>query len=164
MLHTIKFIGILTIVSLLASCMEIKPSVFDDQKLMEINIWRVGFTYEPGEIEEKAGNNGQKEIRQTKRGHSDRALLFIDDVFFCLKGVYKIPVTKNEVEGAGSIKIHPLYSYYAYRVIDVTFYPPNDEVIARIRVKNVDNIRDEPLAHQVAKAIANLIKTNHSEI
>ncbi|UCG92478.1 MAG: hypothetical protein JSV97_01850 [candidate division WOR-3 bacterium] len=152
------------IVLIIAGCATFKTTLYDQSKLKAVTSWHIDFSYETGEIEEKVTSEKEAEVKVITTGHSPRDLQLRDDIFFHLKDKYRIPVVKDVNVASGFISIHPVHFYLGgFKSLDVTFYDRENNLIARIRVKNGDRRatfkEDDEFAEYCADAIAGLILT-----
>lgn len=147
---------------IISGCATFKTTLYDQSKLKTITSWHIDFSYEAGEIEEKVISGRKSEVKVTKSGHLPQDLQLRDDIFFHLKDKYRIPVVKDVNSASGFIRIHPVHFYFGgFKSLDVTIYDRENNLVARIRVKNGDRPatfkEDDEFAEYCADAIAKLI-------
>lgn len=144
---------------IISGCATFKATLYDQSKLKTVTSWNIDFSYEAGELEEKVTNGKEAEVKVTKAGHLPRDLQLRDDIFFHLKDKYHIPVVKDVNSASGFIRIHPVHFYLGgFKSLDVTIYDRENNLIARVRVKNGDRSttfkKDDEFAEYCADAIA----------
>jgi hypothetical protein len=139
-----------------------KTAVYDRSKLLSIANWYIDFAYEAGEFEQKISGSGETEASIKKVGQFPRDLQLRDDIFFYLKDKYQISVVRDTNKATGFIKIHPVHFLYGgFKSLDVTIYDSENNLIARIKIKNSNSwMGDEEFAEYCAKAIAKTILTS----
>ncbi len=144
------------------SCASVKPTVYEPQKIKEINSWVINFKYEPGEIERKSDNEGSQEVKITTGGRPSIDLQLRDDISYFLNDNYGIVIDKTGQTAQGKILINPVRAYWGFKSVDVAIEDLNGLSLARIRVQNGDRnatIKDDyDFAEYAAKAISDVIK------
>ncbi len=144
------------------SCASVKPTIYEPQKIKQINKWTIDFKYEPGEIERKSDNEGIQEVKITTGGRTSTDLQLRDDISYFLNDNYGIRIDKSGKTAQGKILINPVRVYWGFKSVDVSIEDLNCLALARIRVQNGDRnatIKDDyDFAEYVAKAISDVLK------
>lgn len=153
------------IISLLIiyGCASVKPMIYEPGKIKEIKTWSIDFKYEPGEIERKIENDGNKEVKITTGGRSATDLQLRDDITYLLKDDYEINLEKDGSLAQGLILLNPVHFYSGgFKSVDVSFEDKNGLSLARVRVQNGDRNAtfkdDYSFAEYVTDSIADIIK------
>lgn len=145
------FIAI-SICALVASCAQVKPAVYREEKIADVATWRVNYT---GEAAETVAD-----------GLSPRDLLLRDGISSCLQDEHGIRLTKKAVDSSGEIVIQPDHSYVGgFKSVDVVLVGPRGHTLANIHIKNGSREGalfrgDEEFAAFAANAIADVIKSS----
>lgn len=146
----------------LVGCASARPTVYNAAGLRTVPTWVIGFSYQPGAIEERERSTGEREVRVTTEGRSASDLQLRDDLFFRLQDRHGIRVIKERASGSGEILLHAVhFRSGGFKSVDVVVNDPTGETLARVRVKNGDRNatfkEDDEFAEYVADAIADLL-------
>jgi hypothetical protein len=142
----------ISICVLFASCAQVKPAVYREEKLADVATWRVNYT---GEADETGAE-----------GLSPRDLRLRDGISSCLQDDHGIRLTEKAVDSSGEIVIQPDHSYVGgFRSVDVVLVGPKGHTLASIHIKNGSREGalfrgDEDFAAFAANAIADVIKSS----
>jgi hypothetical protein len=116
-----------------------KPALYDATAIKSVQIWKIGFLYEAGFIEEGVSKEKGESARVVKEGQSTIANKLRDDIVFELKN-QKFDVDRTWRDNSGEIRLFPIQSGYGgFRSVDVEFVLPNGKVAGRIQIKNEES-------------------------
>jgi len=125
---------ILLVLAFTVSCASVSPTVYRQDMLLQIDRWRIDFTYEPGRLERKAEATGGTEVKMITEGRSPRDLQLRDDIFYRLQDKHGIKMTRASDTSVGEIRIHPVHFYSGgFKSLDVTMVAPNGETVVKGR-------------------------------
>jgi len=147
----------------LSGCASTSSTFYNKEAIAQINTWEVLFAYESGEVEQTISSQGQSTARVMKAGQPASDLQLRDDIFFHLKDKFNLPVTKEPSQAGGQIRLHAVhFGGGGFKSLDVSLYDKNNQLLARVRVKNGDRNAtfkdDDDFAEYAGDAIAELLK------
>ena len=100
---TINFILFICLLLIFSNCASVKPTIYEPEKIKEINTWEIDFKYEPGEIERKSNNEGSQEVKVTTGGRTSIDLQLKDDISYFLNDNFGINIDKTGESAQGKI-------------------------------------------------------------
>ncbi len=146
----------------LSGCASTSSTLYNKEGIAQIKSWEIIFAYESGEVEETISNQGESTARIMKTGQSSSDLQLRDDIFFHLKDKLNLSITKDSAQADGQIRLHAVHFLGGgFKSLDVSLYDKNNQILARVRIKNGDRNAtfkdDDDFAEYAGDAISELL-------
>ena len=151
------------IASVLSACASVDSKIYAGNKVQAVSAWTLEFAYESGVVEQLKKSTGDSEVKIVNAGQIPSDLQLRDDLFFALKDVYGLPLTKKPADAKGRILIHPIhFTSGGFKLLTVTLVDQQDETLARLKITNGDRDAtfkgDQSFTNYAAGAIASAIR------
>lgn len=130
---------------LITNCISSTTTIANHAKIKTVASWHISLIYERGEVVPNPTND----------------LQLRDEIYYCLKYKYSIPVVRDRSSADGYIRIHPVhFDVGGFKSLEVILYDAGENKIARIQFKNGKDKpiwKDDEFTEYCAKTIAELI-------